>query len=68
MVSGWGELEEEMEKKEELSRKWGLLLDDWEAKAGTLGHRPKELAELCRKVWGVGRGGVRRSVHLVCDV
>ena len=56
MVSGWGELEEEVEEKEELNRKWGLLLDDWEAKAGTLGHRPKELAELCRKVGG-GLGG-----------
>ena len=50
MVSGWGELEEEVEEKEELSRKWGVALDEWEAKAGTIGHRPKELFELCRKV------------------
>ena len=50
MVLGWGELEEEVEEKEELSKKWGLLLDGWEAKSGTLGHRPKELTELCRKV------------------
>ena len=50
VVSGWGELEEEVEEKEELSRKWGVLLDDWEAKSGSLGHRPKELTELCRKV------------------
>ena len=50
VVSGWGELEEEVEEKEELSRKWGVALDEWEAKAGTIGHRPKELFELCRKV------------------
>eukprot|EP00731_Ephydatia_muelleri_P036067 Em0198g1a len=49
VVSGWGELEEEVEEKEELSRKWGVLQDDWEAKSGSLGHRPKELTELCRK-------------------